>query len=119
VVSTAGTTNTGAVDPLEAIADLCHREGLWHQIDGAYGAFLHLVEEVRPLLSALSRADSLTLDPHKGLFLPFGTVALLVRDGSALRAVHGTQAFTGPAPCRWAPSRLAKSSRPRGGPCSV
>jgi aromatic-L-amino-acid decarboxylase len=92
VVSTAGTTNTGAVDPLEAIAELCENERLWHHIDGAYGAFFHVVEEFRPLLSGLSKADSLTLDPHKGLFLPFGTGALLVRDGSALRAVHETQA---------------------------
>ena len=49
VVSTAGTTNTGAVDPLEAIADLCDRAGLWHHVDGAYGAFFHLVEPLRPL----------------------------------------------------------------------
>ena len=92
VVSTAGTTNTGAVDPLEAIADLCARAGLWHHVDGAYGAFFHLVEPLRPLLAGLPRADSLTLDPHKGLFLPYGTGALLVRDGSALRAVHGVPA---------------------------
>ena len=92
VVSTAGTTNTGAVDPLEAIADLCDRAGLWHHVDGAYGAFFHLVEPLRPLLAGLPRADSLTLDPHKGLFLPYGTGALLVRDGSALRAVHGMHA---------------------------
>jgi aromatic-L-amino-acid/L-tryptophan decarboxylase len=92
VVSTAGSTNTGAVDPLEAIADLCEREGLWHHVDGAYGAFFHLVEPLRPLLAGLSRADSLTLDPHKGLFLPYGTGALLVRDGAALRAVHQVHA---------------------------
>jgi aromatic-L-amino-acid decarboxylase len=92
VVSTAGTTNTGAVDPLEAIADLCDRGGLWHHVDGAYGAFFHLVEPLRPLLAGLPRADSLTLDPHKGLFLPYGTGALLVRDGSALRAVHEVHA---------------------------
>jgi len=92
VVSTAGTTNTGAVDPLEAIADLCDRTGLWHHVDGAYGAFFHLVEPLRRLLAGLPRADSLTLDPHKGLFLPYGTGALLVRDGSALRAVHGMHA---------------------------
>jgi aromatic-L-amino-acid decarboxylase len=92
VVSTAGTTNTGAVDPLHAIADLCARGGLWHHVDGAYGAFFHLVEPLRPLLAGLDRADSLTLDPHKGLFLPYGTGALLVRDGSALRAVHGMTA---------------------------
>ncbi|HEX3450947.1 MAG TPA: aminotransferase class V-fold PLP-dependent enzyme [Isosphaeraceae bacterium] len=92
VVSTAGSTNTGAVDPLEAIADLCEREGLWHHVDGAYGAFFHLVEPLRPLLAGLSRADSLTLDPHKGLFLPYGTGALLVRDGAALRNVHQVHA---------------------------
>jgi aromatic-L-amino-acid decarboxylase len=92
VVSTAGTTNTGAVDPLEAVADVCRRAGLWHHVDGAYGAFFHLVEPLRPLLAGLSRADSLTLDPHKGLFLPYGTGALLVRDGAALRAVHGVHA---------------------------
>jgi len=92
VVSSAGTTNTGAVDPLDAIADVCAAEGLWHHVDGAYGAFFHMCPELRPLLSGLPRADSLTLDPHKGLFLPYGTGALLVRDGSALRAVHGMSA---------------------------
>jgi aromatic-L-amino-acid decarboxylase len=92
VVSSAGTTNTGAVDPLDAISDLCEREGLWHHADGAYGAFFHLVDDLRPLLAGLPRADSLTLDPHKGLFLPYGTGALLVRDGSALRAAHAATA---------------------------
>jgi aromatic-L-amino-acid decarboxylase len=88
VVSNAGTTNTGAVDPLDAVADLCARERLWHHIDGAYGAFFHLSDSLRPVLEGLSRADSLTLDPHKGMFLPYGTGALLVRDGAALRAAH-------------------------------
>ena len=92
VFSTAGTTNTGAVDPMEAIADVAAREGLWHHVDGAYGGFFHMVPELRPLLTGLPRADSLTLDPHKGLFLPFGTGALLVRDGEALRALHSTTA---------------------------
>ncbi len=98
VVSTAGTTNTGAVDPLDAIADLCVHAGLWHHVDGAYGAFFHLVEPLRPLLAGLSRADSLTLDPHKGLFLPYGTGALLVRDGSILREVYGVSAGYLPPP---------------------
>ncbi len=88
VVSNAGTTNTGAIDPLNAIADFCRDEQLWHHVDGAYGAFFHAVPELRPLLAGLPRADSLTLDPHKGLFLPYGTGALLVRDGAALRAAH-------------------------------
>jgi len=88
VVSSAGTTNTGAVDPLEEIADVCARESMWHHVDGAYGAFFFLCPELRDTLRGLSRADSLTLDPHKGMFLPYGTGALLVRDGAALRAAH-------------------------------
>lgn len=99
VVSAAGTTNTGAIDPLDAVADLCAREGLWHHVDGAYGAFFHLCEDLRGALKGLSRADSLTLDPHKGMFLPYGTGALLVRDGAALRAAHDVSAtYLPPAP---------------------
>ncbi len=89
VVSSAGTVNTGAVDPLMAIADICAREQIWHHVDGAYGGFFFACDHLRPLLRGLNRADSLTLDPHKGLFLPYGTGALLVRDGTALRDVHG------------------------------
>ncbi len=70
VFSNAGTTNTGAVDPINVVADIAAREGLWHHVDGAYGGFFHMVPELRPLLSGLPRADSLALDPHKALFLP-------------------------------------------------
>lgn len=97
VVSSAGTTNTGAVDPLAAVADLCAAQGLWHHVDGAYGAFFQLDPTLQPTLSGLSRADSLTLDPHKGMFLPYGTGALLVRDGAALRAAHEATADYLPA----------------------
>lgn len=92
VASSAGTTNTGAVDPLDAVADLCAAEGAWHHVDGAYGAFFHMCAELRPLLAGLSRADSLTLDPHKGMFMPYGTGALLVRDGAWLRQAHSVHA---------------------------
>ena len=92
VVSNAGTTNTGAVDPLDEIADVCHDEDLWHHVDGAYGAFFQLCEDTRAVLRGIERADSLTLDPHKGMFMPYGTGALLVRDGAALRAAHGATA---------------------------
>ena len=92
VFSTAGTTNTGAIDPIDAIADLAACEGFWHHVDGAYGGFFHMVPELRSLLAGLPRADSLTLDPHKGMFLPYGTGALLVRDGEALRALHSSTA---------------------------
>src|SRR5437867_4847341 len=98
VVSSAGTTNTGAVDPLEGIAELCVRERMWHHVDGAYGAFFHLCDDLRNgILRGLPRADSVTLDPHKGMFLPYGTGALLVRDGAALRAAHEATADYLPA----------------------
>lgn len=88
VVASAGTTNTGAIDPLPAIADLCAREGLWLHVDGAYGAAFVLTERGRQRLAGIERADSVVLDPHKGFFLPFGTGCLLVRDGAILRASH-------------------------------
>jgi aromatic-L-amino-acid decarboxylase len=97
VVSSAGTTNTGAVDPLREIGHVCRKHELWHHVDGAYGAFFHMCPELRPLLAGLPDADSLTLDPHKGMFLPYGTGALLVRDGEALRAAHSATASYMPA----------------------
>jgi aromatic-L-amino-acid decarboxylase len=99
VVSSAGTTTTGAVDPIESIGAVCKREGMWHHVDGAYGAFFYLVDDMKPVLAGLPDADSLTLDPHKGMFLPYGTGALLVRDGAALRAAHeATAAYLPPHP---------------------
>ncbi len=97
VVSNAGTTNTGAVDPLNGIADVCADESLWHHVDGAYGAFFQLCDETRGVLRGIERADSLTLDPHKGMFMPYGTGAVLVRDGAALRAAHESTADYLPA----------------------
>ena len=90
VVGSAGTTNTGAVDDLDALADLAEREGLWLHIDGAYGGFFALTERGREAMHGLERADSITLDPHKGLFLPYGNGCLLVRDEEALRRAHAT-----------------------------
>lgn len=87
-VASAGTTNTGAVDDMEAISEICRREDLWLHVDAAYGGFFMLTERGRETMRGLQYADSLTLDPHKGLFLPYGTGALLVRDGAALRRAH-------------------------------
>jgi len=88
VVANAGTTNTGAIDPLGAVAELCARERLWLHVDGAYGAAFQLTARGRDRLRGIEHADSITLDPHKGLFLPFGTGCLLVRDPATLRAAH-------------------------------
>jgi glutamate/tyrosine decarboxylase-like PLP-dependent enzyme len=79
VVANAGTTNTGAVDPLPALARLCREEDLWLHVDGAYGAAAALVPEGRALLEGLEEADSLSLDPHKWLFQPFEIGCVLVR----------------------------------------
>jgi aromatic-L-amino-acid decarboxylase len=88
VIAAAGTTNTGAVDPLLETADLCRAERLWLHIDGAYGGAFALCDEGRKRLAGIERADSITFDPHKGLFLPYGTGCLLVRDGQKLRDAH-------------------------------
>ena len=88
VVASAGTTNTGAIDPLEAIADLCKDEGLWLHADAAYGGFFALTDRGRARLAGIARADSITLDPHKTLFLPYGTGVLLVKEGERLRQAH-------------------------------
>jgi len=88
VVSNAGTTNTGAIDPTPAIADVCEEFELWLHIDAAYGGFFRAIEGGHELLPGLERADSIVLDPHKGLFVPYGTGCLLVRDGEALRRAH-------------------------------
>ncbi len=84
VIASAGTTNTGAVDPLHEIADYCIAEKLWLHVDAAYAGFAALTAEGKTLLSGIERADSLTLDPHKWLFVPFECGCLLVRDPSAL-----------------------------------
>jgi glutamate/tyrosine decarboxylase-like PLP-dependent enzyme len=80
VVASAGTTNTGSVDALETIADLCQAESLWYHIDAAYGGFAALTDRGRTLLSGIERADSVTLDPHKWLFVPFECGCLLARE---------------------------------------
>ncbi len=90
VVGSAGTTNTGAVDDLEALAALCTRERLWFHVDAAYGGFFLLTERGRRTMAGIERADSIVLDPHKGLFLPYGTGCLLVRDAATLRRAHGS-----------------------------
>jgi glutamate/tyrosine decarboxylase-like PLP-dependent enzyme len=80
IVAAAGSTDTGAVDPLEDIAHLAKKAGLWLHVDGAYGAMFALCAPGKRVLRGMERSDSLTLDPHKGLFMPCGSGAVLVRD---------------------------------------
>ncbi len=85
VVGTAGTVNTGAIDDLERLADLCRREDLWLHVDGAFGALAALSPALRPLLRGIERADSLAFDLHKWLYMPIEVGCVLVRDADAQR----------------------------------
>ena len=88
VVASAGTTDVGAVDPLAEIGAIAKRHGLWYHVDAAYGGFFILTEEGRRKLAGIEMSDSLVIDPHKGLFLPYGLGVVLVKDRAALQAAH-------------------------------
>lgn len=92
VVASAGTTNTGAVDPLGALADYCAAEGLWLHVDAAYGGFFGLTHRGREVLAGTGRADSVVLDPHKSMFLPYGTGAVLFREPRRVAALFSVAA---------------------------
>ncbi|HET7462177.1 MAG TPA: aminotransferase class V-fold PLP-dependent enzyme [Longimicrobium sp.] len=85
VVASAGTVNTGAIDPLDAIADVCARHGVWMHVDAAYGGPAILTERYREALAPLARADSVALDPHKWMYVPVEAGFVLVRDAAAAR----------------------------------
>ncbi len=88
VVSSLGTTDTGSIDPIEEIGKIAERHNLWHHIDAAYGGFFVLLDEFQHLKKGISLSDSITIDPHKGLFLPYGTGAVLVKDPDILAKSH-------------------------------
>ena len=92
VVTSAGTTNTGSVDPLAGVGQIAAAHGLWHHVDGAYGGFFALCPEGAAVLRGMDASDSLVMDPHKTLFLPYGTGALIVRDREKLYAAHAAGA---------------------------
>jgi aromatic-L-amino-acid decarboxylase len=97
VCASAGTVNTGAVDPLREIAAVARREEMWFHVDGAYGGIFRLVPELAEVLRGMEEADSVAIDPHKGLFLAYGTGALLVRKMSDLRSAYRSRAAYLPA----------------------
>jgi len=92
VIASAGTTDTGAIDPLEEIGTIARKNNLWYHIDAAYGGFFVLTEEGKKKLKGMEMADSLVIDPHKGLFLPYGLGVILVRDVKHLQKSHYYQA---------------------------
>lgn len=88
VIASAGTTDTGTVDPLPDIADLAADRGMWMHVDAAYGGFFQLTDRGNDRLIGIERADTIALDPHKGLSIPFGVGALIARDESQLVDAH-------------------------------
>lgn len=88
LVASAGTTDSGTIDPLSDLAAFASDHGLWFHVDAAYGGFFQLTERGRKRLVGIGAADSITLDPHKGLSIPFGVGALLVRDRTTLLDVN-------------------------------
>jgi aromatic-L-amino-acid/L-tryptophan decarboxylase len=92
IVASAGSTDTGAIDPLPEVAELAREHNVWLHVDGAYGAMFALCPPGRKSLAGMDLSDSLALDPHKGLFMPCGSGALLVRDGRHLLNAYRYQA---------------------------
>ena len=88
VVGSAGTTDAGAVDPLDAIADIAEANDMWFHVDAAYGGFFLLVESLKEKFKGVERSDSLAIDPHKGLFLSYGLGAVLIKDVKAQFESH-------------------------------
>ncbi len=92
IIASAGTTDTGAIDRLDEIGESAKEQHLWYHIDAAYGGFFLLTKEGKQKLKGIDRADSVVLDPHKGLFLPYGTGALVVKNAEILANAHHYEA---------------------------
>jgi glutamate/tyrosine decarboxylase-like PLP-dependent enzyme len=92
IAGTAGSVDVGAIDPLAALAEIAHREGIWFHVDGAYGALGMLAADIAPRLQGIERADSIAFDFHKWGQVPYDAGFVLVRDGALHRS-----AFTSPA----------------------
>jgi aromatic-L-amino-acid decarboxylase len=92
ICASAGTTNTGAIDPLAEISAISREHDVWFHVDGAYGGLFQLSKRGRQLIAGIELADSITLDPHKALFLPFGTGAIIVRSREALHRTFSESA---------------------------
>jgi aromatic-L-amino-acid/L-tryptophan decarboxylase len=88
VIASSGTTDTGAIDPLQTIGEIAKANNLWYHIDAAYGGFFILIDDKKDKFKGIEMADSLVIDPHKGLFLPYGLGAVLVKDKASVYHSH-------------------------------
>ena len=91
VIATAGTVNTGSIDPIAGIADICQREGLWLHADGAFGGLCVLSDALKPRVAGIDRAHSVAFDFHKWLHVPYDAGCILVRDGALHRQVFSSR----------------------------
>lgn len=92
LIGSAGTTDVGAIDPMNELADIAEKNNLWFHVDAAYGGFFILTDEIKSKFKGIERSDSLSIDPHKGLFLAYGTGAVLIKNVEALEKSHKYQA---------------------------
>lgn len=88
IIASSGTTDTGVIDDLDAIADIAEKYKCWFHVDGAYGGYFYLLEMMKNKFTGIERVDSLVIDPHKGLFLPYGTGMVLVRNREHMLKSH-------------------------------
>ena len=91
VIATAGTTNSGIIDDLSGIADVCKKHNFWFHVDAAYGGAALAVKSVRPLFNGIEQADSVTIDPHKWLFSPYDCGAVIYRDPEIAKLAHAQE----------------------------
>ena len=88
IIASAGTTDVGAIDPLNEIGDIAKRHKLWFHVDAAYGGFFILTNEGKKKFAGIEKSDSITIDPHKGLFVPYGLGAVLIKDIGQMKKSH-------------------------------
>ncbi len=88
LVASAGTTDVGAIDPLQQLSQICKQNNIWFHVDAAYGGFFILTEKGKKCLAGIENADSIVADPHKGLFIPYGLGAVLIKNKKLLHKTH-------------------------------
>lgn len=92
LIASAGTTDVGAIDPLAQLAEIAEKYDLWFHVDAAYGGFFLLLEEMKAHFKGIEKSDSLVIDPHKGMFMPWGTGMVLIREGDKLLKTFASDA---------------------------